>query len=89
MKKILILIVVLFTMISCNEETEIDKFVLTNKETTSSLLSGTEYHLVWMNVETNEKFVYNAYNGDKYFKYEVGDTIAFEITKNTRFVRVK
>lgn len=88
MKKIFILSI-LFAMISCSQETEINKFVLTNKETTHSILSGTEYHLVWMNIETHEKFVHNSYNGDKYFKYEVGDTIAFEVTKNTRYVRVK
>ena len=88
MKKFFIL-VALFAMISCSQETEINKFVLTNKETTHSVLSGTEYHLVWMNVETHEKFVYHAYNDDTYFKYEVGDTTAFEVTKNTRFVKVK
>ena len=90
MKKFFISVIVLFAMISCCVETETGKFVLTNKEkTTSSFLSGTEYHLVWMNIETHEKFVYNSYNGDEYFKYEVGDTIAFEVNKNTRFVRVK
>lgn len=89
MKKILILSMILFGMISCIEETETGKFVLTNKETTYSLLSGTEYHLVWMNIETYDKCVYNSYNGDKYFKYEVGDTATFEITKNTHYIRVK
>lgn len=89
MKKILILIVVLFAMISCGIETESNKFVLTNKKTTYSFLSGTEYHLVWMNIETNEKFVHNSYNGDKYFKYEVGDSVTFKVNKNTRFVLVK
>ena len=89
MKKFFISVAVLFAMISCNEETEIGKFVLTNKNKTYSILSGTKYYLVWMDIETHEKFVYHTYNGDTYFKYDVGDTIAFEANKKAHFIRVE
>lgn len=88
MKKFFILIVVLFAMISCSEETETSKFVLTNKNYTTKFLTGTEYHLVLMNIETHEKFVYYTYNGDAYFKYEIGDTITAEMTEKAHIIRV-
>jgi len=89
MKKFFIYVVVLFAMISCCVETETGKFVLINKDYTTKLLTGTEYHLVLMNIESHEKFVYYTYNGDAYFKYEVGDTITAEMTEKTHIIRVK